>query len=331
LEFIYFLILIKAIAALGMSDSSMLIWDWSTNTVTCMVTAAFNGRIGLKLILNGTRVACASYVGSKFYVYTLTGTLMENSHASTAFEEQAGSILASAETTGGKCRFWNVTTSPFTELTSNINISPVLNVLKQTKIANKLAAGGDDNKIYIMDTSSYTVSAPMTGHTAGVYFLDVTFSGLLISGSLDNSIRLWNISTSTCLNTLSNPLGMSVRISALEVITSNSFLVAGNSSKFLIVGISTANVMAISQTINLPVSTSTVNDLKVTTEGVVLLALNNGNLTFYDLNTGQFTQTLTPSSTPIVYAFDIISKFKIIYPADKRDLEIKLIFFYIFL
>ena len=48
----------------------------------------------------------------------------------------------------------------------------------------------------------WNVKRKLTGHTDWVFKLAISQEDLLISGSYDKSIKVWNIQTGECLNTL---------------------------------------------------------------------------------------------------------------------------------
>ncbi len=69
-----------------------------------------------------------------------------------------------------------------------------------------VAAGGRDHLIRLLDTVTGQVSSAWSGHSHAIEALDFTRDGrLLASASHDNSIRLWDVSSGVCLQTLYTP------------------------------------------------------------------------------------------------------------------------------
>jgi len=61
----------------------------------------------------------------------------------------------------------------------------------------------DSNEIHILDMKTNSISKKLLGHTLGVVCLELSIDKqLVISGSLDSSIKIWDIRSGSCLNTL---------------------------------------------------------------------------------------------------------------------------------
>src|SRR6185312_5424828 len=66
-----------------------------------------------------------------------------------------------------------------------------------------LASGGWDKCIIVYDRNEHKIISRLMGHTAGVISLALTDDeSLLFSGSVDSSIRIWDVGRGTCLQTL---------------------------------------------------------------------------------------------------------------------------------
>ena len=57
----------------------------------------------------------------------------------------------------------------------------------------------------------------LVGHTSIVFSLEVVFPNKLASGSLDNTIKIWDINSGECMRTL---VGHSDKVSSVELVSS---------------------------------------------------------------------------------------------------------------
>ena len=68
-----------------------------------------------------------------------------------------------------------------------------------------IAMGGESNEIYMYEVGSWKEKAILKGHTSLIKALAFSPDGtLLLSGSWDKSVRLWNVATSTLVKEMSN-------------------------------------------------------------------------------------------------------------------------------
>jgi len=58
---------------------------------------------------------------------------------------------------------------------------------------NYFVIGSDDNSISILNTKDYSTSCVLNGHTQGVRSIETLPSGEIISGSMDQTIRIWSV------------------------------------------------------------------------------------------------------------------------------------------
>ena len=65
--------------------------------------------------------------------------------------------------------------------------------MKQLLNQNYFVIGSDDNNVSILNTKDYTTSCVLTGHTQGVRALETMKNGDIISGSMDQTIRIWSV------------------------------------------------------------------------------------------------------------------------------------------
>jgi WD40 repeat protein len=287
-----------------MSDNSLLFWNWSNNSIV----SSFDGVLSYPLskgytnlqFLNDGRVAGQGV--DYFTIWSITNYTIFTSYTALALEDLNNGILVSAGASSF-LRFWNATTR---SLTNWFSVPIKQFSLKQILNSNYLASGSDNGTIFVWDTSSSLKVADLNGHTARVNLLEAAPNGLLLSSSFDRTVRLWNMTE--CLSVLNSPLGIGRSISAMKMISSNQFVLAGNSSSFLLVKIDSNNVLGMYQRIKLPVNSTIVNDLRVTSQRIIILAISDGTMAFFNISSNQFDQILTPSSPRIVSYFDIIGE-----------------------
>ena len=61
----------------------------------------------------------------------------------------------------------------------------------------------DSNEIHILDMKTNLICKKLLGHSLGIVCLELSIDKqMIISGSLDSSIKVWDIRNGTCLNTL---------------------------------------------------------------------------------------------------------------------------------
>ena len=91
-------------------------------------------------------------------------------------------------------RLWNVSDGKFVaKLEGNVTDILSLDFMPQQTT---LAAGSVDGNIYLWDIIGLTIQRIMGGHTGAVRSLVHTANGeILFSGSSDNTVRIWNVSS----------------------------------------------------------------------------------------------------------------------------------------
>jgi WD40 repeat protein len=286
-----------------MSDKSLLFWNWSNNSIVSSFPGVLSyplssGYTNLKFLNDGRLAGETNYIT----IWNTTNSTKFQGLTAIALEVLTNGTLVSAGP-AGYLRYWNTTAG---SQTSWFDVQIKQFSLKQMLNSSYLASGSDNGTILVWDTSSNTNVAALDGHTDRVNLLEAAPNGLLLSSSFDYTVRLWNMTQ--CLSVLSSPLGIGRGISAMKMISSNQFVLAGNSDSLLLVKIDSNNKLGMYQRINLPVSSTIVNDLRVTSQRIIILAISDGTMAFYNIPSNQFAQILTPSSPRIVSYFDIIGE-----------------------
>jgi WD40 repeat protein len=293
-----------------MSNNKIAIWDWSNNTVYYWYDTFFGTAYAtiLKYLSNGLLVGTTPNI-MKFWCSNASNiSLILNSNA-IALEELSNGNLASAGT-NGYINFWNLTTGAFI---NRITTGVAQYFLKQ--VCNYLLSASGDNRIYLWNLTSLSLVGNLTGHTAIVRLLEATPNGLVLSASLDNSIRLWDLTNLTCLSILANPLGVSKNITGMRLVSSNTLAVVGAANYIALIQIKNATVLSKSGNISLPVNTTFAYDLRVASSNVLVVAVSDGSVAFFNLTTNLLIKTATPPVSPVtpVICLDLMSIYNLLY------------------
>jgi WD40 repeat protein len=286
-----------AIAAMGMSDNKLRVWNWANNSTLLTLPGTFSPPTMVEFLSNGLLAAAATSSNTTLWNIT-TGTGLTLNAQNYALEGLSNGNLA---TTGSSnfIQIWNPLTGV---LIYQVNVGKTQFALKQTSTANLLASGSNDNKIYLWDIYTLTLVSTLSGHAGIVNRLDLTPSGLLVSASADNTVKLWNITQTTALSSVSLP----ATITALKVASPTQLVVGLNAAYVRLVN-NNNNVLTLGAQVNLPNPSTTVQDLKVTSQSVVLVGNADGSVAFMNLNTSSFNQSLIPVNSSVKpNTFDII-------------------------
>jgi WD40 repeat protein len=295
-----------AIAALFFKNSMIAIWDWSSNTIYYSYSgySPMTPSQQIKFLSNGLLVGSASASSMNIWYSNVSNvsSILNSGSYCRALEELSNGNLASAGD-DKYINYWNLKTGA---LINRTNVGSVQNFLKQ--VGNYLVSASSNSFIFLWNITTLSMVGNLSGHTGAVRLLDATPNGLLLSVGFDFSMRLWNLTSRTCLSILSNPLGNNTSIKTLRVVSSNLTAVAGLYSQIALVQITNTNVLNISAWISLPGGTN-VYDLRVSSNNVLVVAFSNGTMAFFNLTTNLLIQTLNPLGlTSPVYQFDIFSE-----------------------
>jgi WD40 repeat protein len=291
-----------------MSDNTLKIWNWSSNAILfnlnwAPLTQPYNyviTRTNLKFLANGLLAAPSS--GNTLSIWdTATGQVkFAINGAVSSLEQLSNSNLA---TTGNDkmLKIWSSTTGKLLYQTGTDNYMHF--ALKQTLVPNYLASACQDNKIYIWDINTLRQVATLIGHTDQVYLLELMPNGLLISGSIDYTVKLWNISSSST-SPLSS-ISFSAQMSCMKPVSNNQFVVGFQANYIQFINISSSNnTMTMTSQVNL---NTEVYDMRLTSGNVLALCQKDGSVVFMNTNTQAFVQTSTPAGSSIApWSLDLI-------------------------
>jgi WD40 repeat protein len=282
---------------LGMSGNTLNVWDWSSNQILLtlnwspqtMPSAAAYAYTSVKFLANGLLAAPTASFKVNIWNVTSGQVKLSLSHQGVYALEQLNNSNLVSVGSNRLIKIWSTITGQliYQALTPSYQYA-----LKQTNIANYLASASKDHNVYIFDTNSLTTLYTLSGHGDEVYLLDLTPSGLLLSGSYDYTVKLWNVTNSNPLSSAT----FSYRPACLKVVSSNQLVVGFPTTYIKIVNISSANVLTIVSQVNL-ITNSQVNDMRLTIENILLLDQSDGYVFFLDTNTFTFQQALLPDTS----------------------------------
>jgi WD40 repeat protein len=292
------------LAALGMSDNTLKIWDWSSNTIlfnlnwlpmSLPINQAY-ARTNVKFLANGLLAAPANNSVNIWDVTTgqVKFALQQQVYA---LEQLSNSNLASF----GSDLFIKIWSTFTGQLLLQFKTANYHLVLKQTSIPNYLASASNNNCIYIWDVNTLMLVNTLIGHTDQVYLLELAPSGLLLSGSLDKTVRLWNVTKASSLSSVN----MGRPATCMKMISDSQLVVGFQANYLQIINISSSSVLSLASQVNL-ITNSQLYDMRLTSENILLLCQVDGSVFFFNLNTSSFQQALTPTPLAVTFSLDLI-------------------------
>jgi WD40 repeat protein len=280
---------------LGMSDDSLVLWDWSNNSILLTLSTyhAAGYYMNVLFLSSGLLASPASATVTNIWNITSGIVTMTLSSGNYALEEMSNGLLAA--TGADKClSVFSLTSGA---LLTQQCYSKGFNSLRRTNINNYLAGGSQDSNIYIYNINTLAVVFTLLGHNQPVILLDVVgSSGLLVSASLDNSLGLWNMATGANLAFYNKPLGNNIMY-ALKAISSSQVAVGGAKNVLQFFSIATGNILSLGATVNLLNSNANIEDFRVTSDNVLVVGQSDNTVSFMNLTTNTFFKTLTPVSS----------------------------------
>jgi WD40 repeat protein len=288
-----------------MQNNFLLIWNWSNNSILFTLPSYCGVFTPMKFLKNGTLLAAPASNVSMGVWNVSTGQILFNLTVGSntlAVEELANGHLAISNNKK-QIQTWSLSLGV---LVSQLNKNASQVALKQTPINSYLASGSQDGLIYLRNINSLVLVATLKGHTSSVTSLDVTpSSGLLLSTGNDQFVRVWNLTTFACLSALDSTFGL-FTISQMRVLSNSQVVIGGLVNYVRIIGINAQGNLSLETTQTLGYGSSGLLDFRLTSQNVLVVANANGAVSFLNLNTSTFTQSLTPLSGGQPRFMDII-------------------------
>jgi WD40 repeat protein len=291
----------------SLSDQTLKLWDWSTNTVLLNLTwlTGISSGSFFKILQNGLLVVPNNSSTSKAYDLKSAEVKFLLNGAVRALEQLSNGNLLTA-TTDNYLRIWNSQTGQLIYQLSKPSVTYFS--LRQTSIPNLVAAGSNGGSIVqLMVINTLSVVKTLIGDSNSFMFLENTPSGLLVgaSGVAYNGLKLWNVNTGVTLGSIvfGTTVGTTT-ITCLKVVSNQQLVVSFQTNSIQFVNITAENNLTSVQTVNL-ITSSQVYDMRLTMEDILLLAQADGSVFFMDINTKSFLQALSPVSSTSVAPINI--------------------------
>lgn len=144
----------------------------------------------------------------------------------TAIRPSPDRIHLAIGSANGNVEIFNIAMQP-PELVSSYAVHrTAVNILRYDESGMKLASGGQDTDLVVLDVVAQTGICRLSGHTGPV--TDTLFyesvENILISSSKDTHIKFWNLDTQSCFKTICDH---SSEVWAISILRAGDFLIAG--------------------------------------------------------------------------------------------------------
>jgi hypothetical protein len=277
-----------------MTNNSLLIWDWSNNTIVFTLPWFYSTPSNIKYLRSNLLAAPASASSIKIWDVTTGQLKFTLSGGVYDFELLMNGTLV---TTGADnlIKTWSPTSG---QQISQISVSASLYVLKQIN-ATTLLGGSSSGYIYAWSLSTLQMSlswaAYVSPSASAVTFLDLTPNGFLVSATqTGSSINVWNLATSSSVLTSVGSLLPGVNINCVKIISSSLIVFGVNSNYVQFASLSQTGGLTVALKVYLAASNSKVLDMSLTAEMYLVICQNDGSVTFLNVNTSTFVLGLTP-------------------------------------
>jgi WD40 repeat protein len=124
-------------------------------------------------------------------------------------------VIGECSSSSGQIKYFDNNT--FTKVSPNSHVATIWDLKYLPYKNGYVASASQDSTVNIWDTLTWTSIQRYTNHTSAVYTLDQIDNDTMVSGSNDQTIRIWKISTSETLKIINvNSRVLVVRVFSLE-------------------------------------------------------------------------------------------------------------------
>jgi WD40 repeat protein len=292
-----------SIAALGLVNNTVLIYDCANNAILGSFLGFTGSETQIRFLKNG-------YLAAQ-----TTGTLMSvvNVFTKTSVYTYPSEIVSSEELNNG---YLAVSSYDHTvkiihlesqTLVGTLKTNDYQTALKQTAIGNYLAGGSYKGLVRIWDTDSFTLVRTLVHSTMPVRYFEVMGDGFLASYAYDNSIKLWNILTGACLSTYF----VSGTLAGMKLISSDVLLVAFG-LKIQLLKMNANFQLCQNYSFTAP-SGHSINKFSVTESNMMILAVEMGKVGLFNLTSFNYawTQVVPANMNTYIYSIDVTDPLRV--------------------
>ena len=272
------------------------LWDIATQTIIATFRGDMSGVLSLAFSPHGTTLASGSYDGKVKVWDVRTGqdtTLAEHAGAvvSVVYSPDGTTIISAGGSDDNTIKVWDVATG---NRIRTIRTSALVSMTLSPDGA-QIATGegySRSGRVKLWDVATGKKIATLSGHTRGV--LSVAFSPdgtKIVSGSRDNTIKVWDVSNHTAITTLEHAQFYTVAISDDKTMLAS---MSGDKQ------IKLWNVATGQNIATLEGHSDRVRSLVFSPDGTILASgALNGEIRLWNVATGQNTDTFVEHSGEI--------------------------------
>jgi WD40 repeat protein len=193
------------LASAGYSDKTIKLW--SPTTGQTKLTIQTNEYVYSLKLLNTNIHLAAGLLNGDINIYNINdGNLVSSLKGHSDWVRDLVQISADLLASSSKdrtVRIWNLTTNTCKFILTGHTQS----VFGLKQITSSILASGSSDKTILIDITSGQLIRTLTGHTSSILWSVDSFNNgqTLVSGSEDQTIKLWNWSTGECLSTIQTP------------------------------------------------------------------------------------------------------------------------------
>jgi WD40 repeat protein len=168
-------------------------------------------------------------------------------------------------------------------------------------------SASDDTYIKVWDATLYWLINTITGHTGNVNILEVLSNGQIVSGSSDNTVKIWN--QNGTISASFNPFGNSV--TCLKEISTGFIAIGGKSTSVYIY--STNGILV--YTLSTALSSAQCIDMTIYNKKILAMVHNSPVIVLFNVSSVLAPVSLSSilSNSLGLYSLESLRKFSNIY------------------